>query len=121
MSVEPRVVLDQFSKQSWESNMVGVDHSKNLASGESIVLGSSTVTAIDGDGDDATSTVLDNDDMVVGTASQSDISVTPVANGLLSTRVKAGSSGVIYTLTFKAVTSAGNKIETDIKMKVEDR
>lgn len=120
MTVENRIVVDQFGKQSWESYIIGVDHSKNLASGEYIVLGSSTIIAADADGEDVTDTVLDNDAMAVGTASQSDIDVTPVTNGLLSTRIRSGTSGVIYTITFKAVTSENNKFETDIKMKVED-
>lgn len=121
MTVQAPPVPDEFSKQPWETYIIGADHSHNLESGESIVVGSSTVTAVDADGEDASADVIDLDDLAVQTADADDIKVTPVANGMLVVRVFGGTeAGSKYKITFKAVTSNSNQYETDVKMRIKD-
>jgi hypothetical protein len=121
MTVQAPAIADEFAKQPWESYLIGADNSHNLEIGESVIVGTSDIIAVDKDGEDATDDVLDNDDKTVQTADAADIKATPVTNGMLVTRVLAGTEALSkYKITFKAITSNGNQYETDVKMKIKD-
>ena len=90
-----------FSKQAYEEFSIAADFSENMEDAETIAT--TTVAAIDKDTGDAAG--------VVGTATvDGQTSVAPVSGG---------APGKTYVVTFQAVTSAGNRWELDIGMKVE--
>ena len=99
--------VKDFVKQPWESWVPYEDLEDQLESGETITLGSSTVTVVDSNGDDASSDVFSGNPYVVDVYK-------------LCQRVVGGDDGETYTITFKAVTSLNNKWEVDVKMKVKE-
>lgn len=92
--------MDRFIKQPAEYFNISVEFSK-LGSGETIDA-SSTVTAIDEDGEDASDEVLDGDYSIDGKK--------------MIQRVTGGEDGKRYQITFFCVTSEGNGYEHDIEM-----
>lgn len=103
--------MDKFTKQSWEAFVISGSCADDLSDGESVVLISSSVSAIDNTGEDATSTVLN----VAGLALE--------GTDKLLVQVKDGvESASPYYITFKAVTDATppNKFELDIKMTIKE-
>lgn len=114
-------IPETFWKQPWETYLIGGDFSRVLETGEEIVALTSDIVAVDKDGTDVSSTVLDNSYKTVSTADADDIDVTPVTNGMLMTRVQAGTEDAMpYKITFKGVTNADNQFETDVTMKIKD-
>ena len=114
-------VAEKFYKQPSESYLVGADFSNVIESGEAIVAGSSTVTATDSNGEDASDDVIDNLDKNVTTADPDDIDATPVTNAMLQTRVMGGvEDNSPYKLTYKVVTDLGNEFELDISMQIKE-
>ena len=106
--------MDMFTKQTYEEFYIAGDFSEDedgndiLDSGETIVLASSTVAAEDKDGTDVSSTVLDQ-------------STKTVDGSQLKMLCKAGAEASSpYKITFKAVTSSGNKYEIDVRMNIEE-
>jgi hypothetical protein len=121
MTIQSPPVPDEFAKQPWETYIICADNSENLGTGESVVLATSDIIAEDKDGNDVSSDVLDNTEKTVQTADAEDIKVTPVTNGMLCTRVKAGTEALSkYKITFKAITTDDNQYETDVKMRIKD-
>lgn len=121
MTVQVPAISEEFSKQSWETYLIGADNSKVLEEGEYVVLNTSTIVAEDKDGTDASDDILDNTDKAVETASINDVDVTPVTNGMLVTRIQAGVEALSkYKITFKAITSNGNQYETDVLMVIKN-
>lgn len=107
MDQEP--ILEHFHKQPSESFYVCADMVDMLATGEEIVLGTSTVTAKDTAGEDATSDVLDS-----GSKRLQD-------NTKLSIRVRNGTEALSpYKLTYKAVTDLGNILEVDVELRIKE-
>lgn len=100
--------MDNFTKQPTEKYFVAADFSRALDEGETIVLNNSTVIAYDADGNDVSATVLES-----GTKQ--------IDGAKLLIRVKDGTSGEKYKITFKAVTSQSNIYEHDITMKVVEQ
>ena len=100
--------LTKTEKQEWESYFVHGDFSEVMETGETIETGSSTITAEDVDGVDATATVTD----------QSSI----YADGFeYYVRIQGGNeAGSPYKITFRIITSNGNKWETDGLIKVKE-
>lgn len=100
--------MDSFKKQSWEEWRVAGSFSKMALTGEAAVSAGSTITAMDKNGDDATSDIVDAGYKVVdGTK--------------LWGRVKNGAAAKSpYKMTFKIVTSLGNKFEVDVRVKVKE-
>ena len=99
------MALAIFTKQSYEDFPISADFSKDMATGETLI--SQTITAIDNAGDDATASILS----------------TPTNDGATQAliRVFAGTEALSpYKVTFRVVTSIGNKWELDIKMKVKE-
>ncbi|MEA1998777.1 MAG: hypothetical protein U9N61_05580 [Euryarchaeota archaeon] len=104
------MALNTFTKQSYEVFWISASFANDLGDSEAIVLASSTVTAIDANGDDVTSTVL-----VSGTISVSDQT--------LRIQVQAGSESLSpYKITFRITTNASpvNKWEHDVRMKIKE-
>lgn len=103
MGSTPKV--KNFVKQPWESMVPYGDYEDQLETGETITIGSSSVTVVDSNGDDASADVFSG--------------VPYVADDYkLCQRVVDGADRETYTITFKAVTSLNNKWEVDCKMKV---
>ena len=102
------MVLEHFRKQPYEEFYIAGCYSNVLETGETLVIGGSIVTAVDTDGNDKSSDVLD----------QATISV---VDSKLQIRCKAGiESESPYQITFKTTTSTGNKWEIDVKMDVDE-
>ena len=121
MAVQKCAGKEEICKQPNETYLFGVDYSQVLEEGEYILVGTSTITAVDNEGNDATSDVLDNTDKVVQTADEDDISVTPITNGMLATRIKGGTEALSkYKLTYLAQTSNENTYEKDVLMRIKD-
>jgi hypothetical protein len=123
MSVQKCAIACEICKQPSESYLLGADFSQVLTAGEYILVGTSTVTAVDNADEDATDDVLNNDDMVVDTADAYDLpsATTPITNGMLVTRIMAGTEALSkYKITFLALTSNGNTYEKDVKMRIKD-
>jgi hypothetical protein len=99
--------MANLTKKTSEIFPVSVDFENVLDSTESIVLGSSSVTAVDSNGVDRTSVVI------VGGS-------TTVSGTQLIAKVQAGADGMAYTLTFQAVTNNNNTFEKDLTCKVKD-
>lgn len=101
-------MAEVFKKQSYEKFGVEGDFSKVLATGETLVLGSSVVIAEDKDGNDMSTTVLN----------QASLSV---VGAKLVIQCKAGvATESPYKITFRTVTSANNQFEVDARMKVKE-
>jgi len=114
-------VAETFYKQPWESYIIGVDFSWAMESGESLVVGSCTITAVDNTGTDASSDVIDDSDKAVTTADADDITTTPVTNAMLVTRIKGGTVALSkYLITFRVVTNFENQYEMDLKMSIKE-
>ena len=94
-------------KNPAEKFYIGVDFSKWLSSGESINVGASSVTAIDESGNDVSSTLIESGTLAVD-------------GSILQARIKDGTDGAIYYVTFNAVTSLLNNFEEDIRIRVKD-
>ena len=103
------MIPGRFEKQSYEEFYWGADFDDVVdEDNESIVLGSSSITAYDNT-DTEDTTVYDEATLVV------------VNSVILAVRVKAGTEGKSpYKLTYKITTTAGNKYEKDVLMTVEE-
>ena len=103
------MALDTFSKQPYETFPIEADFVNVLADGETIVLGTSDVSALKSDGStDATGIVLT-------------VAEKAVSGSLLQIRVKDGVAvDSPYKITFRAVTSDSNKYEKDVEMAVAE-
>lgn len=88
-----------FKKQAYESFTIEADFSSNMEEGETV--SEITAVAITNKGEEAA---------VVNSAAPKGQAATA--------RVSEGEPGASYIITFKAVTSNGNKWELDIKMNV---
>jgi len=98
--------MEEFSKQSGEAWTIAGDFSENMESTESIA--SHTVTCVDDNGEDATSTIL-SDDAVRGQR--------------VEVFVQDGSDAVTpYIITFRIVTNTtpAHKWELDVKMVIKE-
>lgn len=113
---------DVFTKQPWETFLIGADFSEIIEEGEYLLVNSCDIVAVDKNGEDVSSTILNNTQKTVTTAASSEITATPVTNALLKTRVLAGTEALSkYKITFKGVTSNGNQYEKDVHMAVRDQ
>lgn len=98
-----------FLKQPWETFRISFDFSENMESGETINLGSSTVSAInDADSESSTTEVLDVSSLAV------------LDDTKLTVIVKAGADLSRHIITLRAYISATKKLEDDIGMVVND-
>lgn len=108
--------VESFTKQSYESFYVAADLEDVLETDEIIDIDTSTVTALKSDGStDATDIILQP------TTKALDDSPDGGTNNMVKIRVQDGvEADSPYKITFKMVTSLGNKWEVDVKMKVKE-
>jgi len=100
--------MNSIEKQPDETFIIESDFVNVLTESETIQLSESTVNAVDVNGDDATSEVLD-----LGTKM--------VEDSKLKIRIKEGNSDYSpYKITFKAVTDENNIYELDIILEVKE-
>lgn len=99
-----------IEKQPFEKLTLGVDFAKDLASSE--IISTTAVTAIDmSDDSDASSIVLD------GSAQIQD---GDQASSKIAQKVKAGTDGKRYKITYRATTDDPHNIEADVVMGVRE-
>lgn len=101
------MAISSFVKQPWEEFYIAADFSLVLGATETIVEGTSTVTAADYDGNDVTSDLLESGSEQVD-------------GDYYKVRCKGGVDKTNYKITFKAITSLDNKYELDVRMKVKE-
>ena len=100
------MTLGYFTKQNSETFFISADYSDVLETGETIIVGSSTVVAEDVAGVVATADVLTGGSIAV-------------SGDTLKIKVKEGTEALSpYKITFKAVTSLGNTWEKDVSMEI---
>ena len=93
-------MIADFEKYTWELFVVECDFTNVLATGETITLATSSVTILDSDGADKTTTILVTDSEArSGTK--------------LQAKVQAGTVDTIYTVKFKIITSSNNQFQED--------
>lgn len=109
------MALDSFEKQPYEEFRISADFGHNFQAGETLTLGSCTVGATDGDGQDVTATVTDQTTIAVINGVES-----AVDSAALQILVRAGTTGATYKITFKGVTSLDHHWELDVNMKVKE-
>ena len=96
----------EFEKQPYEEFKISSGFSKNMAVAESIII--ATVTAVDTNGDAATTSVLSDGS-------------TEISGQKVYVVVTGGTEALSpYKLTFRVTTSSGNKWENDVVMRVVD-
>lgn len=110
------MAISSFVKQSSETFYVYGSILRVQDADEVIILGSSSVTAVDDDGTDVTSTIL-----VSGSEALSADPDGSYVDNALRVRVRAGvATGSPYKLTFLMVTNKGNTYEVDAQMVVRN-
>ena len=108
--------MKSFVKQPAEEFYIYGSILHNQDSDETVSLASSSVTAMDLDGTDATATVLD-----ATTKQLYDDPGGDYTDNALAIRVRAGAvASAPYKITFLLVTSKGNTYEIDVKMAVHE-
>lgn len=109
------MATESFGKQSWEEFPIWGSILNVQEDSETVVLGTSTVTVTDKDGKDA-GEVLDQTSKTLATDPDSSLT-----DNMLGIKVRRGTKAKSpYWITFRMVTSSGNKWEVDTKMKVKD-
>ena len=107
--------IESFTKQNYEQFFIAGDLVNVLETGESIVLADTTITAINSDGDDATTEVLQPATKAL------DDSPNGGTNNMVKIRVQEGAEAdSFYKITFRIPTDQDNKWEIDIKMKIKE-
>jgi hypothetical protein len=105
-----------ITKQGYEEFRIDVDFGANMAADETLVLADCEIEAVDVDGEDALTDVVDDSTLAVITGWES-----LKAEAGLQVLIKGGDEDVSpYKITFKAVTSEDNKWEKDIFMKIKE-
>jgi len=111
--------IESFQKQNYEQWFISADLMTTdgalLEEGENIDLENTTITAIDKDGEDATSDVLQ-----IATKALTD-SPDGGTNNAVKVRVQAGVEDLSsYKITFRIPTDRDNRFEIDLKMKLKE-
>ena len=94
-------------KQKWGRPVIAGDFTAVLEDGESLVKNDSKIKAVDSDGNDVSTTFLEQ-------------STYDVDGAFLKIRTLDGENGKIYFIHFRAETSLGNRWETDMKITVNE-
>lgn len=107
--------IESFTKQNYEQFFIAGDLVNVLETGESIVLADTTITAINSDGDDATTEVLQ------AVTKALDDSPDGGTNNMVKIRVQEGAeANSPYKITFRIPTDQNNKWEIDTKLKIKE-
>jgi hypothetical protein len=94
-----------YTKQPWEEETIRVDCTPRLADGDS--LQSATLTILDDEGNDVTSSMIDG---------------SPSVNSpYIYAKIKAGESPNNYNLRVRGITANGEKIEADMQICVREK
>jgi hypothetical protein len=107
--------VESFEKQTWEiwtawGSIIDVQEAT-----ETVVLNTSSVKAMDKEGNDVSSTFLDQSTLALG-----DDPDGSYENNLLGIKCRGGDiSKSPYHITFYMVTSLANQYEVDVKVKVK--
>jgi len=107
--------IESFTKQNYEQFFIAGDLVNVLEDDEGIDLDNTTITAIDSEGEDATSDVLQ-----AGTKALDD-SPDGGTNNMVKIRVQAGIEALSsYKITFRIPTDQDNKWEIDVRLKIKE-
>lgn len=107
---------ESFAKQPNEEFYIYGSILLNQDADERIVVASSSVSAVDAAGDDATAIVLDATTKQIYTDPQGSYT-----RNALAIRVQAGTEALSpYKITFLLVTNKGNTYEQDVRMAVRN-
>jgi hypothetical protein len=107
--------IESFEKQTWEEWPVYGSILNVQNETETVVLGSSSVSAMDKDGNNVSSTFLDQGSKALG-----DDPDGAYTDNMLGMKCRDGEiSKSPYYITFYMVTSEGNKYEVDVKVKIK--
>lgn len=111
------MAMEKTTKQSWEEYFVSGSILNVQKDGtETIVLATSEIEAIDSEGNDALATVID-----MTTKKLDNDPNGSYTNNLLSVRCRAGvETSSPYVITFKMITTEGNKWEVDMKLVIKE-
>ena len=101
------MALVSKKKQKWERPVIAGDFTEVLGDGESLLESESTIKAVDSDGNDVSTTFLDQATYTVDGA-------------FLKIRTLDGENNKIYFIHFRAETSLGNRWETDMKITIKE-
>lgn len=111
------MAIPKTTKQGWEEYFIAgsiIDVQKDGA--ETVVLGTSTIEAIDAEGNDALATIVD-----AATKKLDDDPNGSYTDNMLSVKCKGGvEASSPYVVTFKMVTTEGQKWETEMKVVVKE-
>lgn len=113
-----KTITTKAQKQEWERFFISGSILNVQDPGEKVVLASSTVVAVDSEGTDVSASFLDQTSLKLDTDPKSCSTDT---NNMLSVRVQAGDETVSpYRVTFKMVTTLGNRYEADMRVGVNE-
>jgi len=107
--------VDSFQKQTWEvwttwGSILNVQEAT-----ETVVLATSSVSAMDNEGNDVSSTFLDQGTKALGDDPDGDYT-----DNLLAMKCRGGDIDKSpYHITFYMVTSLANQYEVDVKVKIK--
>lgn len=101
-------MADKLIKQPFEAHTLEVDFSGKLDADDSLIVGNSTVTALDSNGDDVSASIVEAGSLAVSGLS-------------LFARVKGGTDGAKYKITFRTTSNKGEKVEHDIDLIIREK
>ena len=111
------MAITKTTKQGWEEYFIAgsiIDVQKDGT--ETVVLATSTIEAIDNEGNDALATIVD-----VATKKLDDDPNGNSSDNMLSVKCKGGAEAASpYIVTFKMVTTEGQKWETEMKVVIKE-
>lgn len=107
--------IESFEKQTWESWPVWGSILNVQTATETVDETKSTVIAMDKDGNNVSTTFLDQSTITKGTDPDGDYT-----DNMIGMRCQGGSlSATPYYITFRIWTSENNKYEVDVKVKIK--
>lgn len=111
------MAIVKTTKQGWEEYFIAGSIINVQKDGtEKVVLGTSSIEAIDKEGSDALATIVD-----VATKKLDDDPDGSYTENMLSVKCKAGlESGSPYVVTFKMTTTEGQKWETEMQIVIKE-
>ncbi len=113
-----KTITTKAQKQEWERFFISGSILNVQETGEKVVLASSTVSAVDKDGTDVSTSFLDQTSKKLDTDPKSCNNDT---DNMLSVRVQSGDEDVSpYRVTFRMVTTLGNRYEADMRVGVNE-
>ncbi|MHA1224095.1 MAG: hypothetical protein ACTSP3_12765 [Candidatus Heimdallarchaeaceae archaeon] len=107
--------VESFTKQNYEQFFIAGDLVDVLETGENIDLSNTTITSVDKDDNDVTTTILQAATKVLGDSPNGG------TNNTVKIRVQAGVEAESpYKITFRIPTDLNNRYEIDLKCKIKE-